>query len=165
MFSLIVQGFFTFVRAAQPMKKAAGPRPGPAVCFALAISFNICYTFLEKQNMRQLSGLRPPESLSRWNRHLHNGQWPHRIDDIIPGFLSQCKGFALGAVGFPVFYRQPCHRQIWVSVHTRPSPPVMSCRVIYLHGIFVFSGPPGRVLTGLSPETGWENQKRRYCFS
>lgn len=113
MFSLIVQGFFTFVRAVQPMKKRRVPAPDPPPVFALAISFNICYTFLEKQNMRQLSGLRPPESLSRWNHHLHNGQRPHRIDDIIPGFPSQCKGFALGAVGFPVFYRQPFHRQIW----------------------------------------------------
>lgn len=65
------------------MKKRRVPAPDPPSVFALAISFNICYTFLEKQNMRQLSGLRPPESLSRWNHHLHNGQRPHRIDDII----------------------------------------------------------------------------------
>ena len=47
----------------------------------------------EKQNMRQISGLRPPEILRRCHNHLHNGPRPHRMDDIIQFFQTLCKGF------------------------------------------------------------------------
>ena len=76
--------------------------PPPRLCpaktagrlfFCLLFPASPCYNIGEKQNMRQISGLRPPEILRRCHNHLHNGPRPHRMDDIIQFFQTLCKGF------------------------------------------------------------------------
>ena len=96
--------------------------PPPRLCpaktagrlfFCLLFPASQCYNIGEKQNMRQISGLRPPEILRRCHNHLHNGPRPSL--SAVHARLAYMNAETLAltiAEGRTVFWRRS-RQEIW----------------------------------------------------